>query len=242
MNFNKLMSAAIVVFLTALITVGCSNGNADKYSNQEQQDVLQLSFKHTAVNELFPKKMNEDWTMTKEIKIGDTAIILYEDKSGDDYTLAKHVGKYYDLGGVYNIENIKTQTLGGEFGDIELIGGIGTDFTYWDVLGLDKQSGNLVSFQTIGRPEMMDLDGDGSEEMIASFEGAHLNFPNIEIVRINNGQMESAEMIDQSGNEEDPKFARLSKESVVVVIEIGKVREDGSEHQYKYENGQLVEI
>ncbi|MGM0882860.1 MAG: hypothetical protein ACQEXQ_17720 [Bacillota bacterium] len=237
MNINKL---ATTVLLIAFITVGCSNGNDGKPSDQEQQDILQLSFKQTAVTQLLPKNANEDWTVTKEIKIRDTAIILYEDGSRDGYALAKHAGKFYDLGGVYNVENIKTQMLEGPFGDIELIGGIGTDLTSWEILGMYKQSGNLMLFQTIGRPEMIDLEGDGSEEMIASFNGAHLNFPNVEILRLNGSEIESAEMVDQTSNSEDQKFARVLKKSGDVVFEIGKVREDGTERQFTYENGQLV--
>lgn len=44
-------------------------------------------------------------------------------------------------------------------------------------------------------------------------------------------------MVDQS---EDQKFDRLLEKSGDVVFEIGKVREDGTERQYTYENGQFV--
>lgn len=204
-------------------------------------NIIELSFQPKEIVEPHPKAPGEDWTVTKEQSIRDTVIIVYQDASGSDQALAKHAGSYYMLSGVYNAETIRIQPLEGEFGGIDLIGGVGTDQTAWDVLGLEKE-GKLVMFSTIGRPEFADLDGNGTKELVASFEGAHLNFPNLEIVRVNNGRMESAEVINANEGGEDQQYARLLNENGSYLIEIGKVREEGSGRQYKYDDGRLIEI
>lgn len=99
----------------------------------------------------------------------------------------------------------------------------------------------LYSFRTIGRPELIDLDSDGLKELVASFEGAHLNFPNIEIIRYKNEEMESAQVIELQ-NSEDPEYARLVKQGSDFVIETGKVREETTLQRFKYESGRLVRI
>jgi hypothetical protein len=204
-------------------------------------NIIKLSFQPKEIIVPHPKAPGKNWTITKEQSIRDTVIIVYQDASGSEHALAKHAGSYYMLSGVYNAETVRIQPLEGEFGCFDLIGGVGSDQTAWDVLGLDKE-GKLVMFSTIGRPEFADLDGNGTKELAASFEGAHLNFPNLELVRVNNGPMESAQVINANEGGKDQLYARLLNENGSYLIEIGKVREERSGRQYKYEDERLIEI
>lgn len=121
------------------------------------------------------------------------------------------------LNGFQTAENLRTQPLDGKFGGIVLIGGVGSDQTEWDVLGLNED-GKLVVFPMIGRPQITDLDGDGEKELVASFEGAHLNFPDVEIARVKDGNLESARVIGATGNAEDPQYTRLSEDGNLIEI------------------------
>jgi hypothetical protein len=78
--------------------------------------------------------------------------------------------------------------------------------------------------------------------LVASFQGAHLNFPDVEILRRNNGRIESSRVNDAAGGAEDPQYARLLNDNGNYLIEIGKVREEGSGRQYKYMDDRLVEV
>jgi hypothetical protein len=208
----------------------------------EKQDVIELSFELIETSEPQPGTPGEDWIVTKEQTIGDTAIILYKDGSGSafDTAYARYAGNSYMLSSVYNPETVRIQPLECEFGGIQLIGGVGSDQTAWDILGVNKE-GKFVMFTMIGRPELADLDGDGTQQLVAAFEGAHLDFPNVEIVRVKDGHLESAKVINGPGGMDDPQYAHLLNDNGSYLIEIGKVREDGLGRQYRYGNGRLVQ-
>ncbi|XEC94470.1 hypothetical protein AB6A23_24670 [Paenibacillus tarimensis] len=237
------MKSFLVQLAVLLALSGCANENSGQPTTNSlhKQDIKKLSFVQKTTKELQSKAPDEDWTVAKKVSVGNTAVIVYEDTSGGNHSLIKHRGNYYVLNNFYDAKTVRIQELKGDFGDIKLIGGVGTDLTLWDVLGLNMEN-KLVSFETIGRPQMVDLDRDGTKELVASFEGAHLNFPNIEIVRVT-GRMESAVAISQSAIQEDNlQFARLTNVNDSYQILIGKVREEGTERQYFYTGDQLVEI
>ncbi|MDI4647479.1 hypothetical protein [Cohnella hashimotonis] len=254
-NSHKCSLLGLAVTLLISGCCGLTNGNLNnnpKQSNStssqtnrtktEKRDVKELSFELKETSEPQPGTPGEDWTVTKEQTLGDTAIVLYQDGSGSafDNAFAKYAGNSYKLNSVYNSETVRIQPLKGEFGGIQLIGGVGSDQTAWDILGVNKQ-GKFVMFTIIGQPQFADLDGDGTQELIATFKGAHLNFPDVEVLRVKDGHMESAKVINGPGGMEVPQHAHLLNDNGSYLIEIGKVREDGSGRQYRYDKGRLVQ-
>gem|GEM_PF-6319268 len=235
----------VMVFVWVFALSGCANGVAGQppAGEQEEQMIMHLSFKPKSIVPLQPQAPDDDWSIAHEQRIGNAAILVYQDESGNSWTFARYEAKTYMLGGAYPAETMKIQPLESEFGGIKLIGGVGSDLTAWDILGLDKE-GKFITFQAIGRPEIMDLDGNGTTEIVASFEGAHLHFPNVEIFKVTHGQLESAEVTDPSSFPigEDLPYARFFKDNSTSLIMIGKAHKEGAERLYRYEDGHLLEV
>jgi hypothetical protein len=120
---------------------------------------------------------------------------------------------------------------------IKVFAGIGTSYISWDIIAFDGEQGKWTTFEVMGRPQIMDLDGDGSEEMVVSFEGVHLNPPDVEIVRWNNGTLEFSQIAAQSGVSGKP-YARLTMKDNLPVIEVGDVAEEIPQ-QYKYQGNSI---
>lgn len=121
--------------------------------------------------------------------------------------------------------------------EYQVIGGIGTPFTEWTTLGYDKDNGRLISIPTIGRPQIVDLDHDGKYELVAVFDGTHLNPPNVYILRGNNGNFEIADIIKVTGSQ----YAKLyENENKTVLIEAGKNNDES--HFYSYKDVKFLKI
>jgi hypothetical protein len=229
----------VLLFAASLALAGCSSGSEASSEDSREQGAIELVFNNKTVVEPKKETLGEGWTVKKEDKLGESEVIIYEDTSGVDLVVMKREGEHYLLSGIHTEENLETQPLDGEFIGIDLIGGVGSEQTEWNILGLNKE-GNLVVFSMIGRPQITDLDADGEKELIASFEGAHLHFPDVEIARVKNGSLESARVIGSSDNADDPQYARLLSDGNL--IQIGKVREERSGRQYEYDGGRLIPI
>lgn len=253
-GFNKCNLLGLTVIL---IFSGCGLNNTELENNPnksnnastqtgstetEKQEIKELSFQPVKISQPEPRTPSKEWTVAMEENIGDTMIALYKENtdSGFDTAFAKHAGNFYMLSSVYDAETVRIQPLKGVFGGIKLIAGVGSDGNEWNVLGVDKNK-NFVMFSVIAQPEFIDLDSDGTKELVASFLGTHLNFPDIEILRFKNGHMESARVIDAYGDMEVPYYARTVNNNGTYLIEIGKVREEGLSRQYRYDDGRLIQ-
>jgi antitoxin component YwqK of YwqJK toxin-antitoxin module len=93
----------------------------------------------------------------------------------------------------------------------------------------------------LGIPQLIDLDKDETNELVASFNGGHLNPPNVEIIRYEEGKLESTQVVDET-DEVKQKFALLEKQDTGTTIVIGNMREEKLEYHYKYQKGQLVAV
>jgi hypothetical protein len=242
-----------LIILIMLSVVGCGEKNVKQPNQTQPAAHKELSFKRVSADEIPETKPQIGWSDVKTIDLGmidgkPISFLFYskniEDAESEVQALFHYEGKLYDyeLGIIpYRLSEVEANKVNGSFDDKVVLAGIGTTLTHWNVIMLDKKTQKLLSFRTVGRPEMIDLDFDGHKELVASFEGAHLNFPNVVIFRYKNGEMESAQVIE-SKNSEDPEYARLVKQGSDYVIEIGKVREEIPPQRYKYESGRLVKI
>lgn len=247
------ISKILMIFFITSIAVGCAE-NDRKQPNQTEPTVQngdnELSFRRVSMNEIRDTKPKDEWSEVQSVDLGTAdgepiSILLYSEDSqnaeSDVHAFVQHAGKLYDMGvNSYRLSELETQKLDGSFDDVVLLAGIGTKLTYWNVVAFDKKSDKLLSFEMVGRPEMIDLDSDGYKELVASFEGAHMNFPNVEIIRSKDAEMESAKVIEAQ-NSEDPEYARLVKQDSNFVFEVGKVQEEQPQ-RFKYENGRLIII
>jgi hypothetical protein len=216
---------------------------------------IQLNFHPIHIKEIKQGTPKKGWIQVKTIEIGklDAGRVLVHfyvesDNENSVYAFVEHVGKLYELGDVaysYGLDDVLVQRVNQSFNDgeknINIIAGLGTAFTYWDILAFDQKNGRWLTFEVMGRPEMVDLDHDGRKELVAIFEGAHLNYPDVAIARLNKGMLELSEIAEQIGKS-DKQYVRITKEDGSFVFETGKVNEDQPQHYFRYENGQLTPL
>ncbi|MHA6482093.1 hypothetical protein ACX1C1_09370 [Paenibacillus sp. strain BS8-2] len=191
----------ILIILVTLSVSGCG-GWHEKQDNQLQSATnnvtnRELLFKRVVTNEIPESTPPVDWSNVKTIGLGlvdDKPISVHfyskdildnsnniQNNNIEVQALFQYEGKLYDYEQIIpcQLSEVEARKVDGSFNDIVVLAGIGTAFTYWNIIALDKISNKLLSFQTIGQPEMIDLDSDGHEELVAAFEGAHINFPNM---------------------------------------------------------------
>lgn len=163
---------------------------------------------------------------------------------GDDWVSAflEHSGKFYYLGpdvaNSYGLDDTEVQavnwTAAGE-GKLRLVGAVGTPYTAWQVVGYDEMKEQWLNFRVPGRPQVLDLDRDGEQELVAIFGGAHLNLPDVYLYRWHNNSLEEADLARDTGND----YAKLLSRDGAWVIEGGS---PGSKpHFYRLEGGRLEE-
>ncbi|TDF99729.1 hypothetical protein [Paenibacillus piri] len=247
----KLMLILIIVISLSAAGCGEKQGKQSDSAERAAQDGgHELTFNRVSLNELHDTKPEVEWIVIRTVDLGTAdgkpiSMLLYSEDSqngeADVHAMIRHAEQLYELGAnPFQLRQTEIRKLEGSFHDVIIIAGIGTNLTVWNVVAFNKSSGKLLTFETIGSPEVIDLDADGQTELVAAFEGTHLNFPNVEIIRFHNGEFESAQAV-AAQNPEDPEYARLAMQSSGTVIEIGKLR-DERPHRYKYENGRLVEM
>jgi hypothetical protein len=212
-----------------------------------------LSFKRVSADEIPETKPKAGWSNIRTIDLGMAdgkaiSFLFYskdiQNAEADVQAFFQYEGKLYDyeLGLLpYRLSEVEANKVDGSFDDQVVLAGTGTTLTHWNVIVFDKTSHKLRSFRTVGRPKLIDLDSDGRKELVASFEGAHLHFPNVEIIRYHDGELESAQVIE-SQNSDNPEFARLVRQSSDFVIEIGKAREEKAPQRFAYKDGRLTAL
>lgn len=269
-SFNKSPVKLSLLGLTmVLILSGCALTNAESNEKTEQKPVqshstenknqnenqsIQLTFKPVTMMDVTQGEPKKIWEKVKSISLGEqdaaqVSIHLYVEPGNENsaYAFLEHKGELFEFGDVadtFGLDDVVVESVNQSFlsdkKNIKVFAGIGTTFTGWDIISYDEEHSKWLRFEAIGRPQMIDLDGDGIKEMIATFEGAHLNAPDISIVRWNNGHLEFSEIAAQSGIS-DKSYARLIIKDNLPVVEIGELGIEKSEY-YKYTKGLLVKI
>ncbi|WP_281884810.1 hypothetical protein [Paenibacillus sp. YYML68] len=198
-----------------------------------------------------------DWDHVKSVVLSDAADAPIEahffvekgnvGRAGEAYVYLEHKGRLYELGDVaasYGLDEVAVELLKPPYtsgvNDVRIIAGLGTSFTTWHLIGYDEADGKLLTWQVIGRPRLLDLDGDGLTELVAVFEGVHNNPPDLAIFRSTNEQLEVSNMNSQSGRTGIP-YTRLMLENDQPVIQAGDFLTDTSVH-YRYVKGILIQL
>ncbi|UFJ40750.1 hypothetical protein LOK74_22610 [Brevibacillus humidisoli] len=86
---------------------------------------------------------------------------------------------------------------------------------------------------------MIDLDREGSEDLVAVFSGAHLHRENVFLYRWHAGQLECVSLAAAG----DGDYAVLRQDSDGWLIEIGELSpgESGGGRLYRYDRGTLLD-
>lgn len=241
---------SIMFFLICLALVACSvNTNEPINSSIESatgKHTITLTFNEVPTSILKPSKPPQELNEIRTIALSKTkgalnTLQLYQNEDETDtYAFIKHNDIYYSIG-VYSVnpDEVKIKEINENIGSHHLLLGIGTDYTMWNLVAMKSGSDSLVEFGSIGQPYLIDLESNGKNELVCSFEGVHLNFPNVQIFREKDNRLESAIIINKQDNE-NPEYARFLFDDETL-FEISKVREEGNFKRYQYQDGLLVE-
>jgi len=102
---------------------------------------------------------------------------------------------------------------------------------------------NLNSFTSWGEPSFIDLDDDGNDEFIIEFQGQHLSWPDISLIRANNGLMEESASVLSSFSKNQGDFAKLTMGNKPPLISISNVdSENEPVYHYLYNGGVLEKV
>jgi len=104
----------------------------------------------------------------------------------------------------------------------------------------DETLSKLLTFDEWGEPGFIDLDNDGNEEFVIEFQGLHLSWPDLSIIREVNGTLEISSSVFNSISRRQGDFAILNKDTYPPTISISNVESDNnSVYSYLYHQGIL---
>ncbi len=211
-------------------------------------------FKAVPVVELKKGMPAEGWVLSQDVVVkgvGDRAgvtVKLYvkpDTDPGSSKTATGEVMAFledrkdmYEIGNIsqYGIINteVKSQDVNNDLtGEIVLKGQMGASSVMFKVIGLDSASGKWLQLLDTDHTEVMDLDLDGSNELVTTSVGSLP--PYVWIYRWNRDHFEKLDVAEATGNE----YANiLNRGSGIIWIESG-VKD--SKHFYVYKDGELVE-
>ncbi|WP_239616819.1 hypothetical protein [Cohnella mopanensis] len=122
--------------------------------------------------------------------------------------------------------------------DVSLNGpGLKTYFIY------DEINKKVMSFDLWGEPSFIDLDGDGNDEFIIEFEGLHLSWPDLSVIKTINGELKLSSSVFDTIQKIQGDFAKLKKDMNPIVISLSNVRSENEPiYDYTYKDGILERI
>lgn len=257
----------ITLFLASAITMtSCSNLKSSNTIIEKEQienshnnlnlKTFDLAFDPVPTTKLIEGQPKVNWIKGKSIYFGnlpdqiESTIHLYlendsnevESSGGDIHAFLEHENIMYDLGYVssYGIEDVNVileDRTSDSIKEINIVGGMGATYVELKVIGYDKESKEWVNLLTMGTPQIVDLDGDGQEEIIAISIGSLPSF--VDIYKWNENHFEKASITDATDN----TYADIYNEDGKWIIESGKFGngQETTPHYYRYEGGKLIE-
>lgn len=224
-----------------------------KYSSKKTIDLLFTPVPKQALKEAIP---NEGWTKAKSIYFGnlenqiESTIHLYSDEGNDDlrpgegmiYGFIEHCGRFYEIGeisyrGIDNVDvNLADRNYDG-IKEIVIVGDMGDTYIEMKIIAYNESSQQWENLLTMGSPEIIDLDSDGHDELIAVSAGSLPPF--VDIYKWNNDNFERAGITEST----ESSLARLYMSKGEWIIEIGII-ENGKATEtalYKYMEGKLLQ-
>ena len=105
----------------------------------------------------------------------------------------------------------------------------------------DETNGKIFYFDLWGEPIFIDLDADGNDEFIIQFQGLHLSWPDISIIRLNGGELEISTSVFNTIQKNEGDFAILINDKNPPMIGILNAEsENEAIYNYTYHQGVLV--
>ncbi len=203
------------------------------------------------LEELHQDQPQQGWSKQKSVPFGadngeQLAIWLYQEQTAPNavipasiYAMLESHGSLFPLGEVGyspSLDDIATTLLEPAYSvnnSLTLIGAIGTPYSEGRLIGYDRSQNKWFLLPIWGAPQAIDLDGDGSRELLCVFSGLHLNPPNVLLLRWNQDHFEAADLAQTTGNQ----YAKLVAKGEATLIEAGKL--DGEPELYRYSTGTL---
>lgn len=255
-----------IFFLTmVMLLCACSNnenlelhpqGNNNIASNLPIDETnkcdVELNFTTVEKEILIENQPDISWILGKSIYFGDfpnqieSTIHLYVENSikaeeSAVYGFLEHEGKLYEIGVVsnYGIDSVNVNLIDRTFDqikEIEIIGKMGAIYIEMKLISYNETSKNWGNLLTMGSPQIVDLDEDGLEELIAVSTGSIPSF--VDIYRWNGNCFEKSSVTDETNN----VYAILNIIDNEWVIETGSYVEGETLESTlcRYEKGKLI--
>lgn len=108
----------------------------------------------------------------------------------------------------------------------------------------DVKQGNWFGFEDWGFPQVTDLDGDGTDELINQFQGLHMSRPDVFIYRWNGNELTHSESLKSTLTVQNISFSSAKLDNQTIYMEFTSVMDNKSEtyegSYYSYKDGKLL--
>ena len=233
-----------------------NNGTTENKANDNDnstQNIINLAFTPVPKTALIEQLPEEGWVLGKSIYFGnlseqvESTVHLYIDNNGNPdlkpcdgiiYGFLEYEDKFYELGVVssYGIDYIDVNLADRTFDkikEIHIVGDMGATSRELKIISYNKTNQGWENLLTISNPQIVDLDNDSKEELLAVSMGSLPPF--VEIYKWNNDHFEKADIAEATGS----LYAKIDTINNEWIIETGL---QGSEETtfYKYEDGNLI--
>ena len=199
---------------------------------------------------------DEGWTKAKSIYFGnlenqvESTLHLYIDNEGNAdlrpgegiiYGFIEHSGRFFEIGIVsyYGIDNVDVNLADRNYDgikEIEIVGDMGATYIEMKIISYNESNRQWENLLTMGSPEIIDLDNDGRDELIAVSAGSLPTF--VDIYKWNNDGFEKADISEATESD----FASLYISKDEWIIETGIIVDGKAPRTalYKYKDGKLL--
>ncbi|GGG61051.1 hypothetical protein [Paenibacillus radicis (ex Gao et al. 2016)] len=226
-------------------------------------DEFSLSFAALQLEELQQGGPDEEWTLMRSIPFGkinkhDAVLSIYEENRENEMLPRSYSGVLLVNKTSYWIRDVSSSlAVDNEEADqtrlfqrmlpgqtrYELIGGLelfanGPGRALY--LIYDHEHNRLTSFESWGKPDFIDLDGDGEDEFFIEFQGLHLSWPDLSILRVNNGVIELSSSVVDPIRRNQGDYAALIRDQQPPLIRLSNIQNEEVMDDYLYLNGKLI--
>lgn len=217
-------------------------------------DLLFTEVPKIALKEAIP---NEGWVKAKSIYFGslenqvESTVHLYLDSDGNMdlrpnegtvYGFLEHDKMLFEIGVVssYGIDKVNINLADRNYDgikEIEIVGNMGATYIEMKIIAYNESNHQWENLLTMGSPEIVDLDNDGKEELIAVSAGSLPPF--VDIYKWNNNSFEKADISELTKS----TFSLLYMLKGEWIIETGIIEDYKSVETvlYKYIDGKLIQ-
>lgn len=226
----------------------------DTDTDNPVKNIIDLTFSPVPKQTLKEGLPKEEWIKGKSIYFGnlsnqiESTVHLYIDNTinpdlrpgeGIIYGFLEHEDKIYELGDLssYGIDDVNIKladrTSDG-IKEIEIEGTMGSTYVQMKIIAFNENNKDWENLLTMGSPNIVDLDGDGQEELIASSRGSLPPF--VDIHKWNNDRFEKVDITEATGSD----YATLNTDGFIETGLIENEKASGKTTLYKYEAGKLI--